>query len=395
MIPGLIRIGTSGWSYRDWEGVFYEREESKLQKYCSVFDTAEIDSTFYSYPDLKVVEGLARHTPRGFIFAAKIPSIITHEKKLDPGKGALKDLARFLDLLRPLKDSGKLGPLLIQLPPKFKYEEGADVLEKFLAELPGEYQFAIEFRDESWLRSDVMSILSRYNVAYTIVDEPLLPPEIHITADFAYMRWHGRGRRPWYYYHYSREELEAWKPRIIEVSGRVKSVYGYFNNHFKGYAVHNALQVLEMLGIITPAQRRVLEKVEENLRRGAAEHPKLSQMLPPERIPDSVEEMLKLLTNEARLRRAREMGGGEIEVLEKTASILSARVKEYKVFIDLERKMIIHDCADWARMKDALSFCKHLAALMLRLEPAYSKRILREILLDRASWTFTDYTDAS
>jgi uncharacterized protein YecE (DUF72 family) len=393
--PKLIRIGTSGWSYKDWEGVFYEPGESKLQKYCKVFDTVEIDSTFYSYPDPDVVEGLARNTPKDFVFAAKIPSVITHDKKLDPNKGTLKDLSRFLELLRPLKDSGKLGPLLIQLPPKFEYEKHAEVLERFLAELPGGYMFAVEFRDESWLRDDVMRMLSRHNVAYTIVDEPLLPPETHVTADFAYIRWHGRGRNPWYYYHYNREELEAWKPKIIEVSGRVKNVYGYFNNHFKGYAVHNALQVLEILGVITPAQRRVLEEVERNLRRGAVEQPKLSQILPPEKIPDSVEGMLKLLTNGARLRRAKEISGGEIEVLERTESTLSARVKEYRVFIDLERRMIIHDCADWARVKDMLSFCKHLAALMLRLEPEYSKRILREILLDKTSWTFADYLDSS
>ncbi len=361
----MIRIGTSGWSYKDWEGVFYEPGESKLQKYCKVFDTAEIDSTFYSYPDPKVIEGLSWHAPRNFVFAAKIPSLITHEKKLDTSKGVLKDLNRFLELLKPLRDSGKLGPLLIQLPPKFEYDKHRDVLERFLSELPVEYQFAIEFRDKSWLRSDVMGMLSRYDVAYTIVDEPLLPPETYITADFAYVRWHGKGKNPWYYYHYDRKELEAWKPRVLEVSEKTKNIYGYFNNHFKGYAVHNALQVLEILGIITPAQRRVLERVEENLRRGAIEYHKLSQILPPEKIPDNVEGMLRLLTNEARLRRAKEIGGGEIEVLERSESILSARVKDYRIFIDVERKMIVHDCADWARVRDALSFCKHLAALML------------------------------
>jgi uncharacterized protein YecE (DUF72 family) len=105
-------------------------------------------------------------------------------------------LSRFLEPLRPLRDSGNLGLLLIQLPPKFEYEQHAEVLERFLSELPGEYRFAVEFRDESWLRDDVMRMLSRYNVAYTIVDEPLLPPETHVTADFAYIRWHGRGEEP-------------------------------------------------------------------------------------------------------------------------------------------------------------------------------------------------------
>ncbi len=333
-----IRLGTSGWSYSDWEGVFYKPKERKFQKYSRVFDTVEIDSTFYSYPDLDMVEGLSKAAPRGFIFAAKIPSLITHEKKLDPEKNVERDLARFLDLMEPLRKAGILGPLLIQLPPKFTVQEHFLNLKKFLEILPSDFRFAVEFRDESWLRGEVLRELERSGVAYTIVDEPLLPPDLYVTSDFAYIRWHGRGRAPWYYYHYRREELEEWKPRIEELEGKVRAIYGYFNNHFHGYAVHNCLQVLEILGIITPKQRKVLEEIEKAFERPKAPALTLSELLPPEKLPESVNELLKFLTDERRLRRARSIEAGLIKIEEKTGEHISARVKNYKVIIDLEKK---------------------------------------------------------
>ena len=186
---GEIILGTSGWSYKDWEGIFYKPGESKFRKYCQVFNAVEIDSTFYSYPNPEFIEGLAKAAPEGFTFAAKIPSLITHDKKLDIGKAVEKDLTRFLELMSPLKNSKKLGPLLIQLPPKFVYPDHFEILSNFLKILPRDYRFAVEFRDVSWLRSDVLNTLSKYDVAYTIVDEPLLPPELHVTTDFAYVRW--------------------------------------------------------------------------------------------------------------------------------------------------------------------------------------------------------------
>ena len=190
---GKVRIGTSGWSYSDWEGVFYKPGESKFQKYCRVFDTVEIDSTFYSYPDPEIVEGLAKSSPEGFIFSAKIPSLITHDKRLDLNKGVEKDLGRFIEIIDPLRRSGKLGALLIQLPPKFTYHNRG-TLRRFLEILPKDIRFAVEFRDPSLLKEDVLDILSRYDVAYTIVDEPLLPPEVHVTTEeLAYVRWHGKG----------------------------------------------------------------------------------------------------------------------------------------------------------------------------------------------------------
>lgn len=119
----------------------------------------------------------------------------------------------------------------------------------------------------SWLRNETWDLLRKYKVAYTIVDEPLLPPEIHITSSIAYFRWHGKGEKPWFNYRYSKEELDPWIPRVEATSGKVKKVYGYFNNHFHGYAPENCLQVLEMLGMLETRQQEAMERVKRHRRR--------------------------------------------------------------------------------------------------------------------------------
>jgi len=331
---------------------------------------------------------MERIVPENFKFSAKIPRLITHKKKLSPSEGVEEDLNRFLEVLKPLSSSGKLGPLLIQLPPSFTYERHGDLLRGFLKILPNEYRFAVEFRDPSWLKEDSLSLLSRYDVAYTIVDEPLLPPELHVTTDFSYVRWHGRGMRPWYNYHYSREELEPWRNRLEELSDRVDVVYGYFNNHFHGYAVHNCLQVLEILGIITPKQREVLEEVERNLARSAKPVESLSIYMSPEKLPKNVRDLLRMLVSESRLRRAEKMDKNLIRISEKSENYLSAEVKEYRVVIDLDRRLILHDCADWERVRLEFKLCKHIAALLLNLDENYAKNILRDIIVNRGLWSF-------
>ena len=140
--------------------------------------------------------------------------------------------------------------------------------EGLLSILPHGFKYAIEFRHNSWLQNSTWPMLSKYNVAYTIVDEPLLPPEVHVTADFAYIRWHGHGQRPWYDYHYTEKELDSWVPKVKEIEPSVKTTYGYFNNHFHGYAVENALKILQMLGKLTPAQREALDRAKAHLEKG-------------------------------------------------------------------------------------------------------------------------------
>jgi uncharacterized protein YecE (DUF72 family) len=135
-------------------------------------------------------------------------------------------------------------------------------LEEFLSELSSTpFRYAIEFRDESWLTASVMSLLEDYKIAYVIVDEPKLPIDIRVTTDFAYVRWHGHGSRPWYNYRYSENELEEWKPRLKELTDKADVVLGYFNNHFSGNAPINALQMLKFMEMITPQQTLKLDRM--------------------------------------------------------------------------------------------------------------------------------------
>ena len=142
-------VGTSGWSYKEWEKVFYpDSKTPKLRYYSNIFNTAEIDSTFYANPKRGLVLGWVKNTPEDFQFSVKLPQEITHKKKLDPDLGVDADLDDFVELMKPLHDSEKLGPLLIQLPPSFDSTK-IDKLEKFLEMLPKDHMFAIEFRNKS------------------------------------------------------------------------------------------------------------------------------------------------------------------------------------------------------------------------------------------------------
>ncbi len=264
-----LLIGTSGWSYNEWEGVFYPNSSAnKLSFYSKVFNTAEVDSSFYAYPSKGLVLGWAKYTPENFVFSLKLPQLLTHEKKLDLGKGVEADLVRFLSLLKPLMTTGKLGPILIQLPPSYSFQSDFEKLKGFLSKAPEDVRFAVEFRHPSWLKEEVWSFLRSRNVASVIVDEPLLPPDTIVTADFAFIRWHGHGSRPWYNYRYSEKELQGWVPKVKEVTSRVEKTYGYFNNHFRGFAVENSLRMMEMLGTSSPRQQETRVKATRFIQTG-------------------------------------------------------------------------------------------------------------------------------
>ena len=118
-----LLLGTSGWSYKEWIGPFYsQKDKSMLRAYTKVFKTVEIDSTFYRYPTKGMVMGWTKYSPGGFIYTAKLPKVITHEKKLKLSQNVEEDLSRFIELMEPLILGGKLGCILIQLPPKFGYK---------------------------------------------------------------------------------------------------------------------------------------------------------------------------------------------------------------------------------------------------------------------------------
>ena len=264
-----LLIGTSGWSYNEWAGVFYpDSKTNKLSYYSKLFETVEVDSTFYAFPSKGLVLGWARYTPDDFVFSVKLPQLLTHEKKLDLNKGVEADLVRFLGLLRPLIASGKLGPVLIQLPPSYSFQSDFEKLKGFLGQAPEDLRFAVEFRHPSWLREEVWSLLRSKNVANVIVDEPLLPPDTVVTAEFAFVRWHGHGTRPWYNYRYNDRELDAWVPKVKEVTSRAKQTFGYFNNHFRGFAVENSLRMMEKLGVSTIQQQEARARATDFIETG-------------------------------------------------------------------------------------------------------------------------------
>jgi len=380
-----IFLGTSGWLYKDWIGPFYNlKEKSFLRYYSKFFKTVEIDSTFYSFPSEKVVVSWIKNTPIEFIFTAKMPKEITHAKNLDVKKISEK-INRFVDILSPLISSNKLNCILIQFPPTFKLNIKG--LEEFLSILPYNIKYAVEFRDLSWIKNETFNLLEKYNVAYTIVDEPLLPSDVIVTSDIAYIRWHGRGEKPWYNYRYNTEELNVWIPKIQEVSKSVKVVYGYFNNHFHGYAVENCLQMLEMLSIINDEQKKLKKKIEDYKIRIEKEKTTLKTFFDYESFND-LELLLTNFINENRMIRAKEIKNDEIKNVRITNDLLEAEIRKYKIVIDMKNKIITHNCADWQKLINEKKFCKHIGKLFLYLKTKHSLSILKDLYNNVDSWKF-------
>jgi uncharacterized protein YecE (DUF72 family) len=384
-----ILLGTSGWSYKEWVGPFYERSSKKFTYYTKFFQTTEINSTFYRYPTRSTVYGFYRTSPKGFKFSAKLPTLITHKKQLNQNLKVKNDLLRFLELMEPLKASGKLGAILIQLPPSFVFERDYETLVSFLKILPEDLEFAVEFRDHSWLRNETWNLLKENNVAYTIVDEPLLPPETQVTADFAYIRWHGRGSRPWYNYHYSKKELKEWIPKMKKVSKKVNKIYGYFNNHYHGYAAENCIEILEMFNTASPEQSRIKEKI---VRYNLKERPltyerKIEEYTAP--ISElGVEGLLSKMTNKTRLNRAKKIKDNELTIKKTTDKKIKAKIRNYIIEIDLNNRTLIHNCDDWRKGLGIRRICKHIGKLFLQLPSETSIPILKDIIEQKNKWKF-------
>jgi uncharacterized protein YecE (DUF72 family) len=263
-----LYFGCAGWSYKEWVGPLYDPDESMLQQYSNVFDTVELNSSFYKAPDEGTILGLARNTKRGFMFSAKINQKFTHERRLKLDDEGQEQLENFVQLFDPLLTQDRLGCFLVQLPPSLRKNEA--LLESFLAALPHRYDYVVEFRHKSWIDESTWRVLSKYQTAYCIVDEPLLPPEIHVTSPIGYVRWHGHGQRPWYDYRYTQQQLQDWVPKVREIQENTKKTFGIFNNHFHGYAPENCIQIMEMLGIAQEKHRKTLNRLQTHIERDLA-----------------------------------------------------------------------------------------------------------------------------
>ncbi|MDL2124092.1 MAG: DUF72 domain-containing protein [Deltaproteobacteria bacterium] len=237
-----IRIGTSGWYYKHWKGPFYPlkiRDSEILPFYLKHFDTVEINNTFYRLPEKNTVKAWCQHTPDGFLFAVKGSRFITHMKKLSDPAESVK---YFFDAVKPL--GRKLGPIVFQLPPRWKCN--IKRLEVFLNELPKELRYSFEFRDKSWLCSEIYRLLAKHNAALCIYDLKGFESPREITADFTYIRLHGPSKNA-YQGCYDKNSLHKWAGRIKTWKGRLAAVYIYFDNDQMGYAAHNAMRLKEKL----------------------------------------------------------------------------------------------------------------------------------------------------
>jgi uncharacterized protein YecE (DUF72 family) len=382
-----LLLGTCGWSYAEWEGILYPTKQGKLKQYSSIFPTVEIDSTFYAIPKGGTILGWARYTPPNFVFSAKLPQTITHRKAINPARGVDADLKAFLEAMKPLTEAEKLACVLVQLPGFLRFN--SERLESFLSILPEKPRFAVEFRHSSWLREETFKILAAHRVAYVIVDEPLLPPDVHVTSEIAYLRWHGRGDRPWFNYKYSQQQLEEWVPRVNEVVGKAEKVLGYFNNHFHGYAPENCLQISEMLGTATPhgsaALRRLKLRGTEN---EAAAKPKGLEVWTGPIIEKGVESLLLNFTDREVLDEARSISEKDLSLREDSKRHLAAYVGATTVDVDLEQQMIVHRCPVWAESSAEKRFCPHVARVFLLTDPERARILLASIRSSLSDWKF-------
>ncbi|MDQ3847348.1 MAG: DUF72 domain-containing protein [Thermoproteota archaeon] len=258
-----ILIGCSGWNYGDpvekggWVGSFYPDVQTKrLRYYSEFFPTAELDATFYDKFYSKMTGGtfygMVKATPPEFQFSVKVPETVTHTKRLDVKKGAMDTFQEFLEKISPLKTANKLGAILLQLPPSFSVNEFKQV-EEFLNKMPSGYDYALEFRHASWQTEGPWEMLRHYNVGAVLTDSPdfrlQFLSDIKLTADHSFIRFHGRNEGYWYNYLYTEEELNPWTEKVNKIAKdpEAKRLRIYFNNHYGGKSVVNAIQFKEMI----------------------------------------------------------------------------------------------------------------------------------------------------
>ncbi len=236
-----IRVGCSGWQYRHWRGGFYPAElpaRRWFEHYAATFDTVEINNTFYRLPDQSVFEEWRRQAPPGFRYAVKASRYLTHMKKL---KEPVEPLERILGRARHLGPT--LGPVLYQLPPRWRYNR--ERIAAFLDLLPRDILHVLELREESWYNEELFALLEARGVSYCAHDMVGLPPERRATGPIAYARFHGIGTK--YGGSYAEEDLRPWAEWLLGEGKKGRSIHAYFNNDIGGHAIDNALTLRTML----------------------------------------------------------------------------------------------------------------------------------------------------
>jgi len=239
-----ILVGTSGYNYGHWQGVFYPKgikQNEWLQFYCQYFNTVELNVTFYRLPQKKAFQSWHQRTPKDFRFVIKGSRYITHIKRLN---ACAQPLKLFFQNACALKE--KLSCVLWQLPPSLKFD--LKRLEKFIKILKGKYPWCLhsfEFRNQSWFNSRTYKLLGDNNMNLCIAHSPNFPVYEVTTSDFLYLRFHGGQKL--YSSNYTDSELKEWVQKTKRLSRGKKIIFAFFNNDAGGFAVKNALRFKELL----------------------------------------------------------------------------------------------------------------------------------------------------
>ncbi len=269
-MTAALRLGTSGYSFADWVGTVYPpgtRPGAFLAHYARLFDTVEINATYYRTPSPQTFARMVEKTPDDFTFVVKVPRAMTHEL-------AAFDRARepFQEAIAPLAQAGRLGGLLAQFPYAFTPGEAARRhLERLARTLGTEIPLAVEFRHDAWAQEATFALLRGLGLAYVNVDLPELAhlprPSAVATTRTGYVRLHGRNATTWwnqekggdrYDYLYSSSELEPWVARIHQLAEQTDVVFAFANNCHLGQSVVNALQLGERLGRVSAPEAGAL-----------------------------------------------------------------------------------------------------------------------------------------
>ncbi|MDB5699595.1 MAG: hypothetical protein JWN69_2399 [Alphaproteobacteria bacterium] len=241
MATGRIHIGCSGWNYRHWRGAFYpEKMAAKrwFEYYAAMFDTVEINNSFYRLPSAEIFAKWRDQAPPGFCYAVKANRFLTQAKKL---KDCAEPLERMLGPMRQLGPT--LGPILYQLPPRFRIN--LERLAEFLALLPSDLTHVFEFREKSWLSEETLALLEANGVSFCAHDMPGSATPRRAVGPVAYVRFHGGEGKYWG--RYSDERLLSWSDWIMAQSRSGRPVWAYFNNDIHAHAIHDALTLRAMV----------------------------------------------------------------------------------------------------------------------------------------------------